>query len=39
MRGSDLSRLPEDIVGLYDDEPADDGELVFQPRSFDKPAD
>jgi hypothetical protein len=31
LRGSDLSRIPEDLVALYDDDSARDGELVFQP--------
>jgi hypothetical protein len=38
MRGTDLSRLPDDIISLYDDEPPADGELVFQPPSFEKPS-
>jgi hypothetical protein len=37
MRATDLSRLPEDIISLYDDESLADGELVFQPPSMEKP--
>jgi hypothetical protein len=36
MRGTDFARLPEEIVSLYDDEPVTDGELIFEPPSFDK---
>jgi hypothetical protein len=38
MRGTDFSRLPDDIVALYDQEVPSDGELIFQPPSFDKPS-
>jgi hypothetical protein len=38
MRGIDFSRLPEDVIGLYDDEPLGDGELVFQPPFLEKPS-
>jgi len=38
LRGTDLSRFPDDVVTLYDDEPLNDGELLFQPPSLDKPA-
>lgn len=31
MRGTDLSRIPEEIVGLYEDETPTSGELIFQP--------
>ena len=31
MRGTDLARLPEEIVGRYDDGRPADGVLVFQP--------
>jgi hypothetical protein len=34
LRGTDFSRLPDDIIALYDDEPLDDGELVFQAPSL-----
>jgi hypothetical protein len=37
MRASDFCRLPDEIVSLYDQEIPDDGELIFQPPSFDKP--
>jgi hypothetical protein len=37
MRGTDFSRLPDDIIALYDDEPVEDGELVFRPPNLDKP--
>lgn len=36
MRGTDFSRLPDNIISLYDDEPVADGELIFEPPSFDK---
>jgi hypothetical protein len=29
LRGSDLSRLPEDVIALHDDRIATDGELVY----------
>jgi hypothetical protein len=38
MRGSDFSRLPADVVALYDDKPIEDGDLVFQSPLLDKPA-
>jgi len=38
MRSTDFSRLPDEIIGLYDDDPIDDGELVFQPPILDKAA-
>jgi hypothetical protein len=31
MKGRDLSRMPEDIVSLYDQQSAADGVLVYQP--------
>lgn len=31
MKGSDLSRMPEDVVALYDDEAAREGVLIYQP--------
>jgi hypothetical protein len=31
MRGTDLSRLPDEVVALYDDEPPESGDLVFIP--------
>jgi hypothetical protein len=33
LRGIDLARLPEDIVALYDDGTAVDGELIYMPKS------
>jgi hypothetical protein len=33
LRGSDLSRLPEEIVALYDDGTAADGELLYVPKN------
>lgn len=32
LRGTDLSRLPDDVVGLYDDGVAAEGELVYMPK-------
>jgi Phytanoyl-CoA dioxygenase (PhyH) len=32
LRGTDLSRIPDEIAGLYDTEPLEDGELVFKPQ-------
>jgi hypothetical protein len=31
LRGTDFSRMPDEIAGLYDSEPITDGELIFQP--------
>jgi hypothetical protein len=31
LRGTDLSRIPDALVGLYDDESAAEGGLVYQP--------
>jgi hypothetical protein len=31
MKGTDLSRMPEEIVVLYDQQSAADGVLVYQP--------
>ena len=31
LRAIDFSRLPEDVVSLYGQEEASDGELIFQP--------
>ena len=31
LRGTDLTRLPDELVRLYDDETADRGELVYRP--------
>jgi hypothetical protein len=36
LRGTDLTPLSEDIIAEYDPEPVADGELVFQPSTFDK---
>jgi hypothetical protein len=33
MRATDLTRLPEDVVGMYDDGTAVDGELIYMPKS------
>jgi hypothetical protein len=32
LRGTDLSRLPEEIVAMYDDGTAVDGELIYMPK-------
>jgi len=31
LRGTDLSRVPDDVVALYDDGTETDGELIYQP--------
>lgn len=31
MRGTDLSRLPEEVLALYEDKPSTSGVFVFQP--------
>lgn len=33
LRGSDFSRLPDDVIALYDDGTEEAGELVYKPRS------
>jgi hypothetical protein len=33
MRGTDYQHLPEDIVALYDDGTATEGELIYMPKS------
>jgi hypothetical protein len=33
LRGTDLTRLPDDIVALYDDGVPVDGELIYMPKS------
>ena len=33
MRGTDLARLPEDVVALYEDHPPTSGVLVFEPET------
>ena len=33
MRGTDLERLPEDLVALYDDGTDTQGELIYMPKS------
>jgi hypothetical protein len=38
MCGTDFSRLPDDVVALYDDKAVEDGELIFQPPSFENPS-
>lgn len=32
LRGTDFSRIPDEIAGLYDTEPLTDGELIFKPQ-------
>ncbi len=34
MRGTDLARLPEDVVALYEDQPPTSGVLIFQPEEI-----
>lgn len=31
MRGTDLSRIPDEMIALYEDKPSTSGEFVFQP--------
>jgi hypothetical protein len=31
MRGTDLARLPDDVIALYEDHPPTSGVLVFEP--------
>jgi hypothetical protein len=33
LRCSDLSRLPEEAVALYDDGTSENGELIYVPKS------
>lgn len=35
--GNDQSRIPDDVIALYDEEAPTDGELVFQPQAPSKP--
>ena len=32
LRGTDLSRLPEDLVRQYDDGPTEGKQLIYQPN-------
>jgi hypothetical protein len=32
LRGSDFSRMPDDVVALYDDRTGADGELIYKPQ-------
>lgn len=32
LRGTDLSKLPDDVIALYDDDTANEGELVYKPK-------
>jgi hypothetical protein len=32
LRGTDLARIPDDVIALYDDETAAEGELVYMPK-------
>lgn len=34
LRCSDLSRVPQKVIELYDDGTADDGELIYVPENF-----
>ena len=38
MRCSDLARIPQEVIALYEDEPPTGGELVFQPAELSTPA-
>lgn len=35
LRGTDLSRLPEEVIALYDDDTVAAGQAIFQPRHAD----
>lgn len=37
LRATDLSRIPDDVISLYDDGTAITGELVYQPRGLTNP--
>lgn len=32
LRGSDFSRIPEEVIALYDDGTESDGELIYKPE-------
>jgi hypothetical protein len=32
LRGTDLSHVPDDVIAIYDDETAAEGELVYMPK-------
>jgi hypothetical protein len=32
MRGTDLTRIPDDVVAMYDNAPIKEGVLVFTPE-------
>jgi hypothetical protein len=32
LRGTDFSRVPDDVIALYDDDTAAEGELVYMPK-------
>ena len=34
LRGADLSRVPDEIIALYDDGTSDNGELIFAPKTL-----
>jgi hypothetical protein len=33
LRGTDLSRMSDGVIALYDDQTAAEGELVYMPNS------
>jgi hypothetical protein len=35
LRGTDLSRLPEEVIALYDDDTVAAGQAIYQPRHAD----
>ena len=37
MRASDLLRIPQEVIALYEDEPPTSGDLVFQPPDLSEP--
>ena len=34
LRGTDLSRIPQEVVALYDDGTEGDGELLYEPENL-----
>ena len=38
LRSTDLERLPDELIRLYDDSPPAGGELIYKPPAFHDPA-